>query len=309
MLSLSSGTKLAVFLDDKKKPTNKYIHYKDVERDAEPEINTSMEKKKAIFLKYLHNTNKLSKKEINELANYYDTNIDTIDDSRKLERYLNMGRDYVKNSLKRYLDFEKETYIFPIIEPNYRLAIFGLSGSGKSYFASTFLKYNKPINNGMILLFSPVNDDTSIKQKNVVHIHLETFEEEFEKPFELEDIPPYSVCIFDDCDTYNKSYRGLYTELRNTLLERGRHLNISTIIVQHQAQAGARNRSDIVLRECQYYCIFPKYNVRDSQNLLKNYTSITNDKIKEIMNLNSRWCFIKKSVPSYYIGEHEIGLI
>jgi hypothetical protein len=305
MLSLNNGLPLAIINEDK----NKKIYHKEADNDAEPEIDTDQEQKTKIFKKFLERDDKLKKTEIDELVKLYKNGI-TEHDDRKISKYLEKGIDYVNKSLKRYLDFPKDISLFPIItEPTYRLGIFGLSGSGKSRLASDFLKFNKPLKGAGIFLFSPVQNDDSIKIKNIIHIKLERYYEDFEKDFELEDLPKGSVCIFDDCDTYDKRYRELYQETRNKLLERGRHLGISTIIIQHQAQQGNRGRSDIVLRECQFYAIFPKYNVRDSQNLLKNYTSMTNTQIEEVMNINSRWCFIRKSVPAYFIGQHSIGLI
>ena len=305
MLSLNNGTPLAIINDNK----DHKIYYKDVDNDTDPDIDTDIDQKIKIFKKYLERDDKLKKTEIDELINLY-RNGEKEHNERRLSKILEKGIDYVNKSLKRYLDFPNTISLFPIItEPTYRLGIFGLSGSGKSRFASDFLKINKPPKTAGIFLFSPVQDDDSIKIKNLIHIKLEKFYDEFQKDFEIEDIPKGSVCIFDDCDTYDKRYRELYQEARNKLLERGRHLGISTIIIQHQAQQGNRGRSDIVLRECQYYCVFPKYNVRDTQNLLKNYTSMTKEKIDEVLNINSRWCFIKKSVPSYFIGQHSIGLI
>lgn len=305
MLSLNSGLPLAIINDNK----DKKIFYKESDNETEPDIDTDQSQKTKIFKKFLERDDKLKKTEIEQLVKLYnDGNMEH--DDRKISKYLEKGIDYVNKSLKRYLDFPKEISLFPIItEPTYRMAIFGLSGSGKSKFSSDFLKVNKPSKNAGIFLFSPVQDDDSIKIKNIIHIKLERYYEDFDKDFELEDLPKGSVCIFDDCDTYDKQYRGLYQDVRNKILERGRHLGLSCIIIQHQAQQGNRGRSDIVLRECQFYCIFPKYNVRDSQNLLKNYTSMTNTQIDEVMNINSRWCFIRKSVPSYYIGQHSIGLI
>jgi hypothetical protein len=315
MISLKNGYPIATI----EKHKNKFVYFKEASKDAEPELDTTKENKIKIFRKFLMRDDKLKKTEIEDLTNNYKNDVIELDS--KKDKIYQKAIDNVNISLKRHLDFGNEFSVFPIInEPSYRLAIFGLSGSGKSHFANEFFKKNMPKRkNAGIFLFSPVQDDSSLQIKNLIHIKLENYENEFKKPFELEDIPPGSICIFDDCDTYHKEYRDLYCDLRNTLLERGRHIGkdekgkeigISTIIIQHQALGGNRNRSDIVLRECQYYTLFPKYNVRDTQNLLKSYTSITNEKIKEILDIdNSRWVFIKKSVPSYYVSSHDIGLI
>lgn len=306
MLSLSNGLAIAIISSNKAK-----IYYKDARRDDIPELDTNFENKLAIFKKYLSQFEKLTKTDTNYLIDEY-TNKKQDLDNAKLNKYYIKGIDYVNKSLKKHLVFENDNIkLFPIIEGQrtYRMLIAGLSGSGKSHFASEFLKRNKPRDGG-IFLFSPVDNDDSIKVKNIIHIKLENYEKEFDKPFEIEDIPEGSVCLFDDCDSYNKQYRSLYMETRNILLERGRHRGISTIVVQHQAQAGMRNRNDIVLRECEFYVLFPKYNYRDSYNLLKNYTSISKQDMNDILNIdNSRWVFIKKSVPSYYVSEHDICLL
>ena len=310
MLSLKSGQPIAIIEGNK----DKKIFFKDASKDSDPELDTSPEQKLKMFRKYLMRDDKLKKSEIDMLSDFYKNNEIELKD-RKMNKFYEKATDYVNIALKRHLDFGDNINLFPIItQPSYRCLISGLSGSGKSHFASEFLKINKPKKGGGIFLFSPVENDSSIKQKNIIHIKLENYEMEYEKKFELEDLPAGSVCIFDDCDTYDKKYRNFYIDVRNALLERGRHLGneigVSVIVIQHQALAGMRNRSDIVLRECEFYCIFPKYNVRDSQLLLKNYTSISNEKVKEIMDIdNSRWVFIKKSVPSYYISQHDIGII
>lgn len=306
MLSLTNGQPIAIINENK----DKKIYFKDALKDDEPEIDTDLNQKVKIFKRFLERDDKLKKTEIDNLVKLYKEG-NTEHEDRKISKLLEKGIDYVNKSLKRYLEFPNEISLFPIItQPTYRLFISGLSGSGKTKFCNDFLKVNKPSKDAGIFLFSPVTDDDSIKIKNLIHLKLENYYDEFKKDFEIEDLPKGSVCIFDDCDTYDKQYRHLYQEARNKILERGRHLGLSCCVIQHQAMGGNRGRSDIVLRECEFYCIFPKFNKRDSQNLLKNYTSMTKDKIDEVMDIEtSRWCFVKKSVPSYWISSHSCALI
>jgi hypothetical protein len=186
------------------------------------------------------------------------------------------------------------------------------SGAGKSHFVSEFVKLNKPRGNGGVFMFSPFEEDESITIKNMIRINLENYENEYDKPFELEDIPDGSICIFDDIDSYKKAYRDLYLEVRDTLMERGRHpapggsYGISTINIAHNPLQGMKSK--ITLRDSFYYVIFPKYGYRDSRVLLESYTGIGKECINEILNTDSRYIFVRKSVPSHFIGEHEIGL-
>ena len=73
----------------------------------------------------------------------------------------------------------------------------GLTGSGKSYYIANLLKHNKP---KFIFIMSPVKDDPAFKSLKPTPIHLDilSYEQEFDKPFEIEDLPPESVVILDD---------------------------------------------------------------------------------------------------------------
>lgn len=302
MLSLATGLPIAIINGN----LDKKIYYKDASRDDEPELDTTQEQKNKILKQYLERNNKLKKSDIDEILTAYNSSTNLMDKTK--QKILEKGNDYVNASLKRYLDFGKSTSLFPIItEPSFRAMCFGGSGSGKTFFVSEFLKVNKPRKGAGIFMFSPFDEDPSIKNKNIIPIKLESYEEEYERPFDIEDLPKGSVCIFDDIMTYNKQYRQLYIDTMETLYERGRHLDISTICIQHNPLMGAKGK--IQLRDSMYYICFPRYNVRDTKVLLKNYTGMTTEQINEILNLDSRWVFVKKSVPNYYVGEHTIAIL
>jgi hypothetical protein len=302
MLSLKTGLPIAIINGAK----DKQIYYKEASRDEEAELDTTQEQKSKIFKQYLDRLNKLKKADIEEMLRAYNSSTSLTDKTK--QKILEKGIDYVDASLKRYLDFGKSTSLFPLItEPSYRMLITGGSGSGKTHFASEFLKVNTPRKGAGIFMFSPFEEDPSIKNKNIIPIKLESYEEEYDRPFDIEDLPKGSIAIFDDIMTYNKNYRQLYIDVMETLYERGRHLDISTICIQHNPLMGAKGK--IQLRESMYYACFPRYNLRDSKVLLKSYTGMTNEQINEVMNVDSRWVMIKKSVPNYYVAEHSIGLL
>ena len=308
MLSLKQGTPLAIIDGDK----DKKIFYKEAKRDDEPEIDTTQEQKEKILKSYFGRNQKLQKKDIDALMQAF-RNGEILED-KKLNKILEQGHDYLTKSLKRYLHFGDETNLMPLItDPSFRIFCSGTSGSGKSWFISELVKVNKPRGKGGVFMFSPFEDDTSIKIKNLIHIKLENYQDEYNKEFELEDLPDGSICIFDDCETYKKQYRDLYLELRDTLMERGRHpapggkYGISTINISHNPLQGVKSK--VVLRDSMYYICFPRYNPRDARVLLTTYASLSKDAIDEIMNTDSRWIFVRKSVPRHFIGQHEIGLL
>jgi len=305
MLSLKSGSPIAIIDGNK----NHNIYYKDALRETPPDIDTTQEQKIKIFKEYLARLDKLKTSEITELADAYKEGLTDLPDRTK-SKMLSSGIDYVDKSLKRYLDFGNDTELFPIItEPSFRMLVVGGSGSGKTFFVGQFLKVNKVKKGAGIFILSPFKEDVSLKLKNLIYIKLETFEQDFDskKPFEIEDIPKGSVLIFDDIDSIDKRFRKLYFDLRDIAFQRGRHLDISSINISHNPLQG--EASKITLRASFYYVVFPKYNIRDSKVLLSGYTGMTKDQIDEVLNTNSRWCLVRKSVPSYFITAHEAGLI
>lgn len=310
MLSLNSGQKIAMINDDNKK----FVYIKEADKYAKPEVGTTEAKKFEIFKDYLERDKKLRRTDIDALIIAYKNN-STI--NQKLERKLEDAKEFITNSLKHYLDFGKTATLKPYFdkqyllskqkdkttEPSYRMFVSGLSGSGKSYYISEWLKTNKPKH---IFIMSPVKDDPAFMKlkPEPMQIDLLTYEQEFEKPFEIEDIPADSVVIMDDIDTDKNSK--LYLEVKIQLLERGRHLGISTIVVSHEALAGNTRHAKAQLRECEWFIIFPKSNKAHAEKLLKSYVMLTKDKSDLVLNMDSRAVTIKKSFPSYAIGEHTV---
>ena len=140
----------------------------------------------------------------------------------------------------------------------------------------------------------------------------ELFETMKGKDLEIEDIPDGSVVVFDDLESFPKNIRKKYMDLRDTFLERGRghsegQKGISTITVSHNARNGNATKASI--RESQYWVLFPTANKVDVKNLFKLYGGLDTKDIDLLMNQKSRWCFFKKSIPQYAIGEHSIVVI
>lgn len=310
MLSLNSGQKIAIINDNDKK----FVYIKEADKHAPPEVGTTEAKKFDIFKDYLERDRKLRRADIDALIVAYKN------DSRihpKLERKLEDAKNFITESLKHYLDFGKKSTLKPYFdkqyllskqkdkttEPSYRMFVSGLSGSGKSYYISEWLKTNKPKH---IFIMSPVKDDPAFKKlkPEPMHIDLLTYDQEYEKNFEIEDIPPDSVVILDDIDT-DKNAK-LYLEVKIQLLERGRHLGISTIVVSHEALAGNTKHAKAQLRECEYFIIFPKSNKAHAEKLLKSYIMLPKEKMDLILDMDTRAVTIKKSFPSYAIGEHMV---
>lgn len=309
MLSLTSGTKIAVFEQDKedkkaKKP-EKFIYIKENDRKAIPEIDTNKEKKLEVFEEYCRRDKKLRSADIQTLIAAFK---DGSAVSPKLERKYEDAVIFVEKSLKHYLDYDKGVILHPIItQPTFRMFVSGLSGSGKSTYVAQILKYNKFKH---IFLMSPVLDDKALKDIKPVPVRLDlsTYEKDFEAgPFQIEHLPPHSVVIMDDTDTADDSR--LYHRAKVALLERGRHLEVSTIIVSHNALGGNTKPAVTQLLECEFYVIFPRSNRAHAEKLLKGYVGLNQEMSNLVLDSDSRSVMIKKSYPSYFIGEKTVGTL
>jgi len=298
MLSLNSGTKIAMINND----TKKIIYVKEDEKDKKAEVLTTDEKKHQIFKEFIERDKKLRKSDLDILSSGHKHKTVIPD---RLQRKYEDGVEFIESSLKHYLDYPKSTKITPILPDWYTMFVSGSTGSGKSHYISELLKYNKPKH---IFIMSPVYDDPAFKKlkPEPVHLDLLSFYDEFEKEFEIEDLPPDSVVIIDDIDT-DKNAK-MYQNIKVQLLERGRHLKVSSIVVSHQALGGNVKHARTQLLESIFYVIFPKANKSFAENLLQRYVIGKNQKkIDEILDVDSRAILIKKSYPQYYIGEHTVG--
>jgi hypothetical protein len=279
------------------------IYLVEDDDDLEP-IETTDGNKRKIFKSFLDTFHKkLRLSEVDELMKAYDKSEIP---KNKLERVMVDGLKFITESQKKFLDYGKETHLFPVIhDPSYRMFISGLSGSGKSTFICNFLKYNPPKKGSNVYLFSPVRDDPSLKSvKKLIQINIKDFEADVGREIEVDDFTEGSIAIFDDVETFKKGVKEPYLELRDALLERGRHVGCSTITVSHNPCGG--NLTKASLRESQYFLLFPSTNKMDANKVLKNYCGFSSNEINQILAQKSRWAFIKKSIPRYCICEHSV---
>jgi len=306
MLSLTKGKPIAMI--EGKKEAKIYIHGDTHEtEDLEPTIETTDDNKEKIFKHFLKMDKKLSVGDISKMTEAFKRGDKEFEG--KLNRKYEDALAYVKNSLKKFLDYGKEETLFPLVDDlnktSCRIFISGQTGAGKSRFISDFLKHNKPKKSQGVFLFSPVYEDDSLKDiKNLIQIDLGEFARDFEREFEYEDIPPKSIVIFDDIESSRNAKKLM--EIRDMFLERGRHQGTSTLTISHNPLG--HNKTKASIRESQYAVVFPQSNPRDTGALLSKYFGYTKPMIDEVMATKSRWVFVSKCVPQYWVSQHSIRL-
>lgn len=184
----------------------------------------------------------------------------------------------------------------------------GKSGSGKSTWISKYLAwYKKMYPNNNIYLFSRLAEDDVLDQYQPIRITLD--EELVTDPIDPDEELCDSLCIFDDTDTIkDKNIKKAINELKDDILQIGRHENIFVCIVSHLINNYKETRT--ILNESMYITFFPSSGSPHSiRYMLKNNMGLDKKQIERIMNLPSRWVTIKNSCPLAVIYETGVYLL
>jgi hypothetical protein len=186
--------------------------------------------------------------------------------------------------------------------------IAGKSGSGKSTWISKYLALYKEIYpENPIYLFSRLDEDDVLDQYKPIRMTLN--DELVNDPIDPDQELSNSLCIFDDTDTIkDKKIKGAVNELKNDILEIGRHENIFVCIVSHLINNYKETRT--ILNESMYITFFPSAgSPHGIKYMLKNNMGLDKKQIERIMSLPSRWVTIKNSCPLAVLYEKGIYLL
>lgn len=188
------------------------------------------------------------------------------------------------------------------------LYIAGPSGSGKSTYLNKYVKqYKKRYPDNEVYIFSRVADDKTLRDNKFIK-HIPIDEDLLDDPIdnsELED----SIAIFDDIDTIReKPLRDAISDLRNDLLETGRHHKVTLLCTSHLLMD--HNKTRTLLNEATSVTFFPNsgqaYHVK---RFLKEYCGLDKAQIDRILQLPSRWVTIGKTAPMYILYDKGCYLI
>ena len=303
MLSLKGSKKIAVFVDKDCKTMKDPEYIYITEKENKNRLQTTEDNKQRIFRSFLELNKKIRKIDIDRLVYAYANN-DILQDD-KFGRLYDDASQHVNDSLEKYMSCN-DSFIMPVIDFSIskRIYVTGASGSGKSTWLSHLLSLNRGKKQA-IFFFSPFKDEGLYGLKNIIDVDMSEFEAENEREFAEEDIMPGSICVFDDIESH-KTHKKALIELRNIILQRGRHENVSCITVSHNPMQGVSTKDS--LRECSYYCMF-KNNERDVTHLLKGYCNFNQKMVDDVLSQDTRYIFISKDVPKYYITNHSIKLL
>ncbi len=304
MLSLDPTDGLLIAVSETQ--PNLKIYMKDDK--AETELDCCLDNKVKIFTDYLKTDKKTSIKDIKELTTSFRDGVET-HPNPKLDRKYENALTFVNDSLKHFLQYPASTKLFPVVPKSkpYTIYITGMRGSGKTYFVKQFLKLNRDKKRPIIFI-SPFPDDESMKGlKDVVPFDIDEVEEELERNFTIEDFPENSIVVFDDLEGFGKKKMIKLDDLRDKALTMGRHMGLSVISICHNPMAG--NRTKAPIRESQYFVLFPQSNPRDTKVLLSTYAGYNKEMIDEILNSGSRFVFVNKNHPKYWVSSSKVRIL
>lgn len=183
------------------------------------------------------------------------------------------------------------------------------SGSGKSYLAKEIIQeYHRMFPKNNIYVFSSLESDETLDTlKYIKRIKMDK-PEYLETELKAEDFKD-SLTLFDDVDVISKKTILKKTmEILNSILQTGRHFNVSCIYTSHASTAG--NATKIILAESHVIVFFPSTaGGKTLKYLCDQYLGLSKAQIDKMKTLQSRWVAVFRKYPRCIVTQHEVSLL
>ena len=222
-------------------------------------------------------------------------------DDERLERIYYDVLNKIKHQKKRFVvPRGKRLEVLPNYNMIEKLYIAGQSGSGKSYFASNWIKnYLDHYPENQFALLSAVEQDDILDRLEPERIDLD---ELLENNIDIASELPNSVVLIDDCASITNVYiRKYVVNLVNQIAQLGRHYNISLLNIVHNILDHYNSKT--ILVEATSVIIFCRNNNKQNIDYMERYCNFSKEAIKKILNLPSRWVCISKMYPNIILHE------
>ena len=303
MLSFKKGRPIAIIKNGK---YNNKIVYIDNQTDT-PINNNPLDMLEDIYLNA--KKHKLTKKDMAQIKNALNTGDENYADS--LYEIIKNAKTKCKEVSKKELKIFDNGIVQPLPRFNKteRCYIAGQTECGKTYYCKRYLQQLRKVHpDKKIFIISDVDEDPELDCiPNVKRLKLD--DELADKKPPKPEVFKNSIVLFDDIDSIqNKKVYAMIQNLRDSLLRRGRHDDISTLITSHLLTNYKDTR--IILNECNAITIFCRsgstYGIK---YLLKKYIGLDKKQIQKLINLPSRWVTIYKFHPQYVIYEKGVYIL
>jgi hypothetical protein len=200
--------------------------------------------------------------------------------------------------------------VLPRLDKVEKIYVSGVSGSGKSTWCSSWIKefLKKDHKHDPVYIFSAVSDDKAFYkfEDNIERIELDS--DLLTDPIQPEDLEE-SIVILDDTDSIlNRQINKTVADLRDALLELGRHNNTRMLCTSHILSNYKATRK--LLNEATTVVVFPKsgqtFLIR---TFLEKYCGLSKQEIKKFMGLKSRYVSISRQYNPYIMYEKGIYML
>lgn len=193
----------------------------------------------------------------------------------------------------------------PNIDTRDVVHIGGPSGSGKSTYAANYMKnYKKIFPENEIYVFSRLDSDEVIDKLDPARIPID--ESLIDDPIDIQtEMSNGALVLFDDIDTIkDDKIRHAVNQLKNDILETGRHMNIYCVNTSHLINPNDKKDARTIMNELTSLTFFPKAgNSHAIKYALKTYFGIDEKIIKLILQLPSRWVTVYRTYPQTVLYE------
>ncbi len=203
-----------------------------------------------------------------------------------------------------------DVFKLPCVSPRDAINIYGISGSGKSYWASQYCKRYKKLypKRSMYLITTNKSDDDHYKNMGIKKLDLS--DREIIDECDMDETTfTDSLVIFDDIETHDRGIDLFVRQLRDLLFLKSRKHGTNIINVIHKSLDG--HKSLIPNIECTGCIIFPRYNWSGAKRLLETYFAITPSQMKLIHSTkkSSRAVYIQKVFPKFMLYQDTAQMI
>ena len=183
------------------------------------------------------------------------------------------------------------------------------SGSGKSYLAKQIIQeYHKLHSKNAVYVFSSLDTDETLDTLKYIKRIKINKPEYLESELTAADFEN-SLCLFDDVDVIsNKKQLKKTMDILNSILQTGRHFNVSCIYTSHASTAG--HGTKIILNESHVIVFFPSTSGgKMLKYLLDQYLGLNKTQIERMKNIKSRWVAVVRKYPRAIVTQHEVSLL
>lgn len=307
----------------------------DISVDDE-DINSLISKKDIAHVQKIMKLSAIEVKQIikalgsgNSSSNNSNTAVEQLNDRLKLA--ITTLRGMTQNNLKTHINFSKSDEIDKLIPliggGGFDRSIFltGPSGSGKTMLSEDIMLHDEKFR--PCVIFSKIDEDDSLKRlrkqklnskteleeqrdkkERLIKIRLQTEDDLLNLP--SNEMLKNCVCLFDDIDSFPPQIAQFLNVYRDSILESGRHFNITVLSTSHQLYNWAKTR--VILNEAESVAMFPHSNKRNSMLFLRDRLGLGKDEIVDIVDeaMNAgRYLICKMSAPNIIITEKSIILL